>query len=101
MGVLYVLRRPDDETALSALRQAHRDGATRTEEVGVASPPSGPPAVLLLQDAVYLDAVPGTDARVFYSREDAEARGAAPAGQALDWMEIVDLLFQFDRVLGW
>lgn len=59
--------------------------------------PTDDTTVVLLHDAVTLKDVPAT--RVFALAEDAAERGIAPSAPAISYKELVDLVFQADRVV--
>lgn len=53
--------------------------------------------VVLLHDAVGLQNVPAS--RVFALADDATQRGVTPSAPAISYKELLDLLFQADRVV--
>lgn len=77
--VLYLLRAPSVEPFLGT-------GAI-----------NGEAAVVLLHDAVALREVPAP--RVYVLAEDAASRGVSSAFQPISYKELMDLIFEADRVI--
>jgi sulfur relay protein TusB/DsrH len=83
MKILHIIRKPNEETPLEIAR-------SQSEEHEV--------AVLLLHDAVY--AIPDVQFKVYACEADAEARDIAHH-EYVDYKKIVELLFEFDKVVSW
>ena len=83
MKILHIIRNPNDETPLEIAR-------SQSEEHEV--------AILLLHDAVY--AIPDVQFKVYACAADAQARGVA-RNECVDYKKIVELLFEFDKVVSW
>jgi sulfur relay protein TusB/DsrH len=83
MKILHIIRNPNDETPLEIAR-------SQSEENEV--------EVLLLHDAVY--AIPDVQFKVYVCEADAKARGVA-LHECVDYKRIVELLFEFDKVVSW
>jgi sulfur relay protein TusB/DsrH len=83
MKILHIIRNPDDETPLEIAR-------IQSEENEV--------AVLLLHDAVY--AIPEVQFKVYACTADAEARGVS-RHEIVDYNKIVEMLFEYDKVVSW
>jgi len=83
MKILHIIRNPNDETPLEIAK-------SQSEENEV--------AVLLLHDAVY--AIPDVQFKVYACASDAEARGVA-RHECVDYKRIVQMLFEFDKVVSW
>ena len=81
MKILHIIRNPNDATPLEIARSQSFD-----HEV----------AVLLLHDAVYAK----PDLRVYASASDARARGVT-VHECVDYKRIVQMLFEYDKVVSW
>lgn len=86
MRRLHILRRKDDAYAweIARLQAGHPD----TEVI-----------VLLLHDAVFSS--PQADLKVFACKDDLLARGLEGRFPALDYPEIVQLIFECDTIHTW
>lgn len=82
--VLNIIRRRDDEEAVGVARQQSAQGGV---------------SLLYIHDAVYR--APDSDLPTFASRLDVEARGVASGCRLLSDEEIVDLIFEHERVICW
>jgi len=83
MKILHIIRNPGDKTPLEIAR-------SQGEEHEV--------AVLLLHDAVY--SIPDVKFKVYACKADVEARGVA-WHECVDYKKIVEMLFEFDKVVSW
>ena len=83
MKILHIIRNPNDGTPLEIAR-------SQSEEHEV--------AILLLHDAVY--AIPNVQFKVYACTADAEARGVA-RHECVDYKRIVEMLFEYDKVVSW
>ncbi|MFA4957356.1 MAG: hypothetical protein WC556_10350 [Candidatus Methanoperedens sp.] len=83
MKILHIIRNPNDETPLEIAK-------FQSEENEV--------AVLLLHDAVY--AIPDAQFKTYACKADAEARGVA-RHECVDYKRIVQMLFEFDKIVSW
>lgn len=85
MKVLHILRNYDDRLA-SDIREAiaRLDGVEQ--------------AILMIQDGVY--ARPAA-AHAFACAEDVRARGIETDLELVDYDRIVEMLFEYDRVITW
>jgi sulfur relay protein TusB/DsrH len=83
MKILHIIRNPNDETPIEIAR-------SQSEEHEV--------AVLLLHDGVY--AIHEVQFKVYACTADAEARGVM-AHECVDYKRIVQMLFEFDKVVSW
>jgi sulfur relay protein TusB/DsrH len=83
MKILHIIRNPNDETPLEIARSQSEDNEV---------------AVLLLHDAVY--AIPDVQFKVYACEADVEARGVT-RHECVDYKKIVELLFEFDKVVSW
>jgi sulfur relay protein TusB/DsrH len=83
MKILHIIRNPNDETPLEIARSQ-----SEIHEV----------AVLLMHDAVY--AIPDVQFKVYACTADAEARGVA-RHECVDYKGIVQMLFEYDKVVSW
>ena len=87
MKILHVFRHKNDPYPLEIARLQAAGGEHQV-------------SVVLLQDAV-LDPPRDSSLRVMACREDAEARGVDPGVPLVDYEEIVDRIFEADRVVNW
>lgn len=83
MKILHIIRNPNDETPLEIAK-------SQSEEHEV--------AILLLHDAVY--AIPDVKFKVYTCTTDAQVRGVAGI-EFVDYKRIVEMLFEFDKVVSW
>ncbi len=86
MKTLHIVRERNDSLALRAIEENRRQG-------------SGEVGVLLLHDSV-LSALP-EGVLAFACKDDVEARGIDVPYPAVDYREIVKLLFKYDSVITW
>ena len=82
--MLNIIRRRDDEEAVAVARCQAADSEV---------------SLLYLHDAVYR--APEPDLPSFASRPDVEARGVESRCRLLDDGEIVELIFEHERVICW
>jgi len=83
MKILHIIRNPNDGTPLEI-------ASSQGEEHEV--------AILLLHDAVY--SIPDVKFKVYACESDAKARGVE-RHECVDYKKIVELLFEFDKVVSW
>ena len=83
MKILHIIRNPNDETPLEIARSQSEDNDV---------------AVLLLHDAVY--AIPEVQFKVYAGAADVQARGVS-RHECVDYKRIVQMLFEFDKVVSW
>ncbi len=83
MKILHIIRNPNDETPLEIAK-------SQSEKNEV--------AVLLLHDAVYAN--PDVQFKIYACEADAQARGVA-RHECVDYKRIVQMLFEFDKVVSW
>jgi sulfur relay protein TusB/DsrH len=83
MKILHITRNPNDEIPIEIAK-------SQSEEHEV--------SVLLLHDAVY--AIPDVQFKVYACTADAEARGVM-GHECVDYKRIVQMLFEFDKVVSW
>jgi sulfur transfer complex TusBCD TusB component (DsrH family) len=81
MKILHIIRNPNDSTPLEVARAQGRDNEV---------------AILLLHDAVYAK----PDLTSFACAADAEARGVA-GHECVGYERIVEMLFEYDKVVSW
>jgi len=81
MRILHILRNPNDLTPLEIAKAQSRE-----HEV----------AVLLLHDAVYMK----PELTTYACATDAEARGVT-GHECVDYRRIVEMLFEYDKVVSW
>jgi sulfur transfer complex TusBCD TusB component (DsrH family) len=81
MKILHIIRNPNDATPLEIARAQGRE-----HEV----------AILLLHDAVYAR----TDLTAYASEADAKARGVT-GHEGVDHKRIVQMLFEYDKIVSW
>lgn len=81
MKILHIIRNPNDTTPIEIARAQGREHYV---------------ALLLLHDAVYTD--PGL--KTFACADDAEARGVT-AHERVEYDRIVEMLFEYDRIVSW
>ncbi|MCX9010835.1 MAG: hypothetical protein OIN66_06900 [Candidatus Methanoperedens sp.] len=81
MRILHIIRNPNDTTPLEIAKAQSRDNEV---------------AVLLMHDAVYVS--PGLT--TFAAAGDAEARGVT-RHEKVGYGRIVEMLFEYDRVVSW
>ena len=81
MKILHIIRNPNDATPVEIAKAQSKE-----HEV----------AILLLHDAVY--ASPGL--KVYACADDAEARGVV-RHERVGYDRIVEMLFEYDRVVSW
>jgi sulfur transfer complex TusBCD TusB component (DsrH family) len=82
--VLHLVRRPDDAYAM---------------EMIAAQLPDHDVSVAFLQDGVYRPTAP-VETR-YVVEEDCVARGVEPDAQTITHEQLVDLIFESDRVVTW
>lgn len=83
MKILHVIRNPNDGTPL---------------EIAISQNEEHEVAVLLLHDAVY--AIPNVQFKLYACEADAEARGVT-RHECVNYKKIVEMLFEFDKVVSW
>ncbi|MCX9083857.1 MAG: hypothetical protein OIN87_03545 [Candidatus Methanoperedens sp.] len=83
MKILHIIRNPNDRTPFEIAK-------SQSEEHEV--------AVLLLHDAVYIDL--DYKIKLYACNADAQARGVTRY-ECADYKRIVQLLFEFDKVVSW
>jgi len=83
MKILHIIRDPNNETPLEIAKSQSTE-----HEV----------AVLLLHDAVY--AIPDVQFQVYACTADAQVRGVT-RHECVDHKRIVQMLFEFDKVVSW
>ncbi|MGI5835769.1 MAG: hypothetical protein ACOX87_04665 [Chloroflexota bacterium] len=85
MKILHIIRKLDDQRALATAR-------THALEY--------PTAILLIQDAVLtrIDDFPGA---IYACAEDVAARTPIGGYDEMDYDRIVQLLFEYDKVISW
>ncbi len=81
MKILHIIRNPNDATPLEIAKAQSKE-----HEV----------AVLLLHDAVYAK----PDLTSYACAKDAEARGVKEQ-ECVDYDRIVEMLFEYDKVVSW
>lgn len=81
MKILHIIRNPDDTTPIEIAR-------AQSEEHEV--------AILLLHDAVYAS----PDLTTYACAKDAEARGVT-GHECVGYKRIVEMLFEYDKVVSW
>lgn len=81
MKILHIIRNPNDETPLEIAKAQSRDNEV---------------AILLLHDAVYV--IP--DLTTYACAKDAEARGVT-RHELVGYERIVEILFEYDKVVSW
>ncbi|TAN46459.1 MAG: hypothetical protein EPN24_01155 [Candidatus Methanoperedens sp.] len=81
MRLMHIIRNPNDTTPIEIAKAQSREHDV---------------ALLLLHDAVYLK--PGLKA--YACRDDAEARGVT-VHECVGYDRIVQMLFEYDRVVSW
>ncbi len=81
MKILHIIRNPNETIPLEIAKEQNRDSEV---------------AVLLLHDAVYAK----PDLTTFACAKDAEARGVK-AHECVDYDRIVEMLFEYDKVVSW
>ncbi len=85
MKILQIIRRKDDALARRIIDDIRRDGAAEQ-------------TLLLIHDAVYLK-IEGMAA--FACTDDVRARGIETDAALVDYAEIVDMIFEHDKVITW
>ncbi len=81
MKILHIIRNPNETTPLEIAKEQSKDNEV---------------AILLLHDAVYAK----PDLTAFACARDAEARGVK-AHECVDYDRIVEMLFEYDKVVSW
>jgi sulfur transfer complex TusBCD TusB component (DsrH family) len=81
MKIMHIIRNPNDTTPI---------------EIAKAQSAENDVALLLLHDAVYLK----PEFKAYACRDDAKARGVT-AHECVGYDRIVEMLFEFDRVVSW
>ena len=81
MKILHIIRNPNDTTPFEIAKSQDSDHDV---------------AVLLLHDAVYAK----PDLTTFAALDDAKARGVT-AHECVDYDRIVQMLFEYDKVVSW
>lgn len=81
MKILHIIRNPNDATPLEIAKAQSKDNEV---------------AILLLHDAVYAK----PDLTTYACSEDAEARGVS-GYECVDYNRIVEMLFEYDKVVSW
>ena len=81
MKILHIIRNPNDETPFEIAR-------SQCDEHEV--------AILLLHDGVFTK----PDLNTFACAADAEARGVT-GHECVDYKKIVQMLFEYDKVVSW
>lgn len=83
MKILHIIRNPNDKTPLEIAR-------SQSKEHDV--------AILLLHDAAY--AIPDVQFKVYACAADAGARGVT-RHECVDYKKIVQMLFEYEKVVSW
>ncbi len=81
MKILHIIRNPNDLTPIEIAKAESNDNEV---------------AILLLHDAVYTK----SDLTSYACAKDAEARGVK-AHEYVDYDRIVEMLFEYDKVVSW
>ncbi len=81
MKILHIIRNPNETTPLEIAKEQSNDNEV---------------AILLLHDAVYAK----PDLTAFACAKDAEARGIK-RHECVDYDRIVEMLFEYDKVVLW
>lgn len=87
MKVLHIIRNSDDPLArrvIGQLADNETDGAEQT--------------LLLIQDGVYMRPEGG---QVFACADDVRARGVETDAELVEYGRIVDMVFEYDKVITW
>ncbi|MDF1557890.1 MAG: DsrH/TusB family sulfur metabolism protein [ANME-2 cluster archaeon] len=86
VGILHIIKRHSDDIALDIIREQ-----IKFESI----------SVLLMQDGVLDCDELGLDVAIYASKPDVVARGIKTWIQLLDYDEIVDLIFNSEKVICW
>ena len=86
MRILHLVRKLNDPYPTGIIAAQRRDPNARVQ-------------VVYLQDAVYREAP--EDVETFVLDEDCRARGVSTALPSLSYDELVERIFQSDRVISW
>lgn len=81
MKILHIIRNPNDATPVEIARAQGRDNEV---------------AILLLHDAVYMR----PDLTAYACADDAKARGVT-GHEGVGYDRIVEMLFEYDKVVSW
>ena len=81
MKILHIIRNPNDATPVDIAKAQSKDNEV---------------AILLMHDAVYSR----PDIPTFACKKDAEARGVT-GHDCVDYARIVQMLFEYEKVVSW
>ncbi len=81
MKILHIIRNPNDATPIEIAKAQSKDNEV---------------VVLLMHDAVYTS----PELKVYACAADAEARDAT-VHERVDYDRIVEMLFEYDKVVSW
>ncbi len=81
MKILHIIRKPNETTSLEIAKAQSKENEV---------------AILLLHDAVYAK----PDLTAYACAKDAEARGVK-GHECVDYDRIVEMLFEYDKVVSW
>ncbi len=81
MKILHIIRNPNDSTPIEIAKAQSRENEV---------------ALLLLHDAVYMQ----PELKAYACKKDAEARGVT-GHECVDYDRIVEMLFEYDKVVSW
>ena len=90
MKVLHIIRSNDDPLARRMIDQMTYDDANGSEQ-----------ALLLIQDGVYMRPGVAGGMRVFACADDVRARGVGTDAEPVEYGRIVDMVFEYDKVITW
>jgi sulfur relay protein TusB/DsrH len=86
LKVLHIIRNSDDPLARRMIDQL-ADGAEQT--------------LLLIQDGVYMRPQGAGEQRVLACADDVRARGVETDAELVEYGRIVDMVFEYDKVITW
>ncbi len=86
MKILHILRKPDDKTAIEIAKEQSCGNVV---------------AILLMHDAVFSYVSDLGNIKIYASKRDVEARGAGGGFIQLDYEKIVELIFEYDKIVSW
>ena len=87
MKVLHIIRNSDDPLARRMIGQLADGGADGAEQT-----------LLLIQDGVYMRP---EGLRVLACADDVRARGVETDAELVEYQRIVDMVFEYDKVITW
>ncbi len=89
MKLLFIVKEKKDLNSLLRMYEKSQTGMTNKI------------TILLIHDAVLVESIPKNDYRVFASNDDVKARGVNTLFNTLDYVQMLKLIADCDKVICW